>query len=98
MDIKKFKSTGAAYVHNVNHNPGDPTPMVWPTNYTKLASSTMFTLFWGGDVFAPNTTYQNKNIKDYLQEKFIDCYKHLARYNLRFLIVRSKYSRFTLFY
>ncbi|CAG8775682.1 10092_t:CDS:2, partial [Acaulospora morrowiae] len=49
LDMKRFKETGAAYVHNTNHQPGDSLPMVWPTNYTKLASSTMFTLFWGGD-------------------------------------------------
>ncbi|KAG9296107.1 hypothetical protein G9A89_011960 [Geosiphon pyriformis] len=80
MDITKFKATGAAFVHNVHHKSGDPPqPMVWPTNYTKLASSTMFTLFWAGNVYAPKATYQNKNLKDYLQEKFIDCYKNLAR-------------------
>ncbi|CAG8433715.1 11275_t:CDS:2 [Ambispora gerdemannii] len=80
MDITNFKATGAAYVQNVHHQAGDPPqPMVWPTNYTKLASSTMFTLFWAGDVFAPNATYQNKNLKEYLQGKFIDCYKYLAR-------------------
>ncbi|CAG8554522.1 5783_t:CDS:2, partial [Racocetra fulgida] len=38
LDIEQFKSTGAAYVHNTNHSPGEPPlPMVWPTNYTKLA-------------------------------------------------------------
>ncbi|CAG8464688.1 11322_t:CDS:10 [Ambispora leptoticha] len=80
MDITGFKATGAAYVQNVNHKAGDPPQqMVWPTNYTKLASSTMFTLFWAGDVFAPNATYQNKNLKEFLQGKFIDCYKYLAR-------------------
>ncbi|PKY22164.1 glycoside hydrolase [Rhizophagus irregularis] len=79
LDITKFKTTGAAYVHNTNHKPGDSLPMVWPTNYTKLASSTMFTLFWGGDVFAPNTTYEGVNVKEFLQEKYVNCYKHLAR-------------------
>ncbi|CAJ0843020.1 16713_t:CDS:10 [Entrophospora sp. SA101] len=80
LDMTKFKSTGAAYVHNTNHKPdGSSLPMVWPTNYTKLASSTMFTLFWGGDVFAPNTLYEGVNIKDFLQEKFVNCYKNLAR-------------------
>ncbi|CAG8617955.1 6459_t:CDS:10 [Cetraspora pellucida] len=80
LDMEQFKATGAAYVHNTNHNPGEPSlPMVWPTNYTKLASSTMFTLFWGGDVFAPETKYEGMNVKDFLQEKYINCYKHLAR-------------------
>lgn len=37
LNMKAFKETGAAYVHNTNAVPGDPLPMVWPTNYTKLA-------------------------------------------------------------
>lgn len=28
MNIKNFKETGAAYVHNTNAVPGDPLPMV----------------------------------------------------------------------
>ncbi|CAG8712803.1 14817_t:CDS:2, partial [Dentiscutata heterogama] len=80
LNMEEFKATGAAYVHNTHHSPGEPPlPMVWPTNYTKLASSTMFTLFWGGDVFAPETKYEGINVKDFLQEKYINCYKHLAK-------------------
>ncbi|CAI2171442.1 2950_t:CDS:10 [Funneliformis geosporum] len=78
LDMTKFKTTGAAYVHNMNHKPGDSLPMVWPTNYTKLASSTMFTLFWGGDVFAPNNTCEGVNVQEFLQTKYVNCYKHLA--------------------
>jgi hypothetical protein len=33
MNIKNFKETGAAYVHNTNAVPGDPLPMV---NYANL--------------------------------------------------------------
>ncbi|RIB29178.1 Glycoside Hydrolase Family 5 protein [Gigaspora rosea] len=80
LNLEEFKATGAAYVHNTHHSPGEPPlPMVWPTNYTKLASSTMFTLFWGGDVFAPETKYEGINVKDFLQEKYINCYKYLAK-------------------
>ncbi|KAF9432345.1 hypothetical protein BGZ76_010936 [Entomortierella beljakovae] len=79
LDITKFKSTGAAYVHNTNQYPGDSPPMVWPTNYTKLAASTMFTLFWAGDTFAPNKSYQGETIQQFLQNRYIECYQHLAR-------------------
>ncbi|CAG8444236.1 9167_t:CDS:2 [Diversispora eburnea] len=72
LDMNQFKTTGAAYVHNTNHKPGDFLPMVWPTNYTKLASSTMFTLFWGGDVFAPESLYEGVNVKEFLQDKYIN--------------------------
>ncbi|KAG0054957.1 hypothetical protein BGZ83_009941 [Gryganskiella cystojenkinii] len=79
LDLTKFKTTGAAYVHNTNQFPGDSPPMVWPTNYTKLAASTMFTLFWAGDTFAPNKMYQGEPIQQFLQNRYLECYQHLAR-------------------
>ncbi|KAI8595996.1 glycoside hydrolase superfamily [Dissophora ornata] len=79
LDMTKFKATGAAYVHNTNQFPGDSPPMVWPTNYTKLAASTMFTLFWAGDTFAPNKTYQGVPIQQFLQNRYFECYRNLAR-------------------
>ncbi|KAF1806066.1 glycoside hydrolase superfamily [Mucor lusitanicus] len=79
MNMKNFKETGAAYVHNTNAVPGDPLPMVWPTNYTKLASCTMFTLFFAGDTFAPKTQYQGKPIQQFLNDCFINTYHHLAQ-------------------
>ncbi|KAF9566428.1 hypothetical protein EC968_003739 [Mortierella alpina] len=79
LDLTKFKETGAAYVHNTNQFPGDSPPMVWPTNYTKLAASTMFTLFWAGDTFAPNKMYQGEPIQQFLQNRYLECYHHLAR-------------------
>ncbi|KAI9498937.1 glycoside hydrolase superfamily [Zychaea mexicana] len=78
MDIRAFKETGAAYVHNTNAVPGDPLPMVWPTNYTKLASCTMFTLFFAGDTFAPKHTYQGESIQQFLTNSFINAFQHLA--------------------
>ncbi|KAG0340879.1 hypothetical protein BG004_006236 [Podila humilis] len=79
LDLTKFKTTGAAYVHNTNQFPGDSPPMVWPTNYTKLAASTMFTLFWAGDTFAPKKMYQGEPIQQFLQNRYLECYKHLAK-------------------
>ncbi|KAI8076913.1 glycoside hydrolase superfamily [Halteromyces radiatus] len=79
LDIKSFKETGAAYVHNTNAIPGDPLPMVWPTNYTKLACCTMFTLFWAGDVFAPKHKFEGQSIQQLLQSSFINAFQHLAQ-------------------
>lgn len=79
LDLRKFKATGAAYVHNTNQEAGDSPPMVWPTNYTKLAASTMFTLFWAGDTFAPNKMYQGEPIQQFLQNRYFACYNHLAQ-------------------
>ncbi|KAI7886667.1 glycoside hydrolase [Lichtheimia hyalospora FSU 10163] len=78
MDIRAFKETGAAYVHNTNAVPGDPLPMVWPTNYTKLACCTMFTLFFAGDTFAPQHTYNGQSIQQLLSSCFIQAFAHLA--------------------
>ncbi|RPJ52402.1 MAG: hypothetical protein EHM21_00235, partial [Chloroflexi bacterium] len=50
--------TGAAIVHQVH---GDPfPPMVWPTNGARLAAATMFTLFFGGNDFAPHTLIEGE--------------------------------------
>ncbi|KAL0098124.1 glycoside hydrolase family 5 protein [Phycomyces blakesleeanus] len=78
MNMRSFKETGAAYVHNTNVVPGDPLPMVWPTNYTKLAACTMFTLFFAGDTFAPKRLYEGQTIQKLLNTSFINAYQHLA--------------------
>ncbi|KAJ3030404.1 UNVERIFIED_CONTAM: hypothetical protein HDU68_009218 [Siphonaria sp. JEL0065] len=78
MDITAFDAVGAAHVHNFNDGVKNPH-QYWPTNYGKLACATMFTLFFGGNVFAPNTKYNGINVSTFLQEKYIACYTHLAR-------------------
>jgi len=76
MDITKFSETGAALVHAVH---GDPLPrMIWPTNYAKLATATMFTLSFGGDDFAPQTTVEGEPVQEYLQRHYIDAVKQVA--------------------
>lgn len=52
--------------------------MIWPTNYLKLASATMFTVFFAGDDFAPLSTYKGKSCQQFLQDHYIACYQHLA--------------------
>jgi hypothetical protein len=44
-----------------NSNSGPPIlpKMIWPTNTFKLACATMFTLFWGGEQFAPQFMVDN---------------------------------------
>jgi len=76
LDISKFSETGAAVVHQVH---GDPFPrMIWPTNETKLAAATMFTLFFGGNDFAPQTEVDGKPVQEYLQRHYIDAIKQVA--------------------
>jgi hypothetical protein len=77
LDITKFQQTGAAIVHATH---GDPFPrMIWPTNGWKLAAATMYTLFFGGDDFAPGLTVDGEPIQGYLQRHFLGAAREVAR-------------------
>ena len=76
MDVTRFSEAGAAIVHAIH---GDPFPrMIWPTNYDKLAAATMFTLFFGGDDFAPQTRVDGEPVQEFLQRHYIDAIKQVA--------------------
>lgn len=77
MDITRFHETGAAFLHQIH---GDPLPqMIWPTNATKLAAATMFTLFFGGNDFAPHIKVQGEPIQEFLQRHHINAFKEVAK-------------------
>jgi len=77
MDITKFHQTGAAFTHQ---ECGDPFPkMIWPSNYSKFACATMFTLFFGGNVFAPQTYVDGIPVQEYLQGHYINAVKQVAQ-------------------
>ena len=76
LDMTKFKATGAAIVHATH---GDPFPrMIWPTNYGKLANLTMWTLFFGGNDFAPQTMIEGVPAQEYLQSHYFNAIKQVA--------------------
>ena len=76
LDITKFQQTGAAIVHATH---GDPFPrMIWPTNGWKLAAATMYTLFFGGDDFAPGLRVDGEPIQSYLQRHYLGALRRLA--------------------
>ncbi len=77
MDITRLAETGAAISHQMH---GDPFPrMIWPSNYTKLGCATMFTLFFGGDEFAPRTQIGGLPVQEYLQSHYIKAMMQVAR-------------------
>lgn len=69
FEMQNFKATAAAIVHQTH---GSPFPkMRWASNYSKLAAGTMFTLFFAGNDFAPETKIDGVSIQDYLQNHYI---------------------------
>ncbi|KAK6358966.1 hypothetical protein TWF696_000138 [Orbilia brochopaga] len=87
LDPKKFRETGAAafYTPESEYAPEEecrfksPSDRLWPTNYGKCAVLTMFTLFFGGEKWAPNcVTPDGENIGTVLRRAYCNAYAHLA--------------------
>ena len=77
MDLTKFHASGAAILYQEY---GDPFPrMVWPSNASKLACATLFSLFFAGNDFAPQTRVDDQPIQDYLQGHYIAAMQQVAR-------------------
>ena len=92
LDYRHFKHNDAAIVHNTwtdSTNKREFPKMIWPTNYTKYACATMFTLFFGGRTFAPKCLVDGVNIQDYLQSHFINAIAYLASHVRDLGIVRT---------
>jgi hypothetical protein len=75
LDVAHFRATGAANIY-----PFDAEPFVvhWQTNYGRLASATMFTLFFGGDTFAPNRRIDGETLQSFLQRHYLNAVKQVA--------------------
>jgi hypothetical protein len=52
--------------------------MVWPSNASKLASATMFSLFFAGNDFAPWTEVEGEPAQEYLQRHYIAAIQQVA--------------------
>ena len=77
MDVATLHETGAALLHQ-KHG-GDFPQLMWANNYYRFASFTMFTLFFGGETFAPDLLIDGRNIQDYLQEHYVSAFAQVAR-------------------
>ncbi|CAG8496433.1 9253_t:CDS:2 [Diversispora eburnea] len=78
LNIRNFADTEAAIVHNTYKKLDEFPKMVWSTNYYKLVSATMFTLFYSGNLYAKKCVVDGVNIQEYLQSHFCNAYKKLA--------------------
>lgn len=72
LDPQHFKNTLAARIHYDSTKPESFTKMVWATNYYRLASELMFTMFFSGKLFFPKCVINGVNVQDFLQSHFID--------------------------
>ncbi|CAG8569877.1 5602_t:CDS:2 [Acaulospora morrowiae] len=78
FNMRNFAATDAAIVHNTYKDLENFPKMVWSTNYYKLVSATMFTLFYSGSLYAKKCIVDGVNIQEYLQSHFCNAYKVLA--------------------
>jgi len=52
--------------------------MIWPTNNNKFAAATLFTLFFGGNDFAPHTRIDGIPVQEFLQSHYINAMMQVA--------------------
>ncbi|TDL18255.1 glycoside hydrolase family 5 protein [Rickenella mellea] len=82
FDLANLEETGAAWLKGVKGGGHTEEERgVWPCGYQKLASSTMWTCFWAGDVFAPKVKIglDGKGVQEFLQERFLGAWDVLVR-------------------
>ncbi|KAJ6551568.1 glycoside hydrolase family 5 protein [Mycena capillaripes] len=83
INPRNFTATQAAIVHCEyplahDSDPASLPAMIWSTNYGRLLSQTLFTLFFAGRDFAPRCVIDGKNIQDYLQSHYIEAMGQMA--------------------
>lgn len=82
FDLTALEETGAAYIGGVKVPGVEVDRGRWPTGYQKLACSTMNTLFWAGEMFAPKMLVDRNgekvHVQTFLQDAYLDCYDWLV--------------------
>ena len=78
FEPKNLHQSGAAMLHQ---EMGAQYPqMQWFSNQLRLACATMFTLFFGGNDFAPGIVIDGEPVQNYLQEHYIEAFGVLAHH------------------
>lgn len=81
LDFTRFHDTGAANVMSDVFDEKEPNSyplMHWTNNYLRFANATMWTLFFGGNLFAPLVKVDGKKAQDFLQNHFFESFKQVA--------------------
>jgi hypothetical protein len=82
LDVTKFDVSEAAFTMQHRYDPDNPDTypaMAWLQNYGRFATCTMFTLFFGGNDFAPLCRIEGIPVQDYLQDHFINAIKEVTK-------------------
>jgi len=70
----------ALYHKSKKHPDGKPFPkMIWPSNYNRYATATMFSLFFAGKTYAADLQIEGENVQNWLQNRYIAAFKHAQR-------------------
>lgn len=86
LDFTTFHDAGAAHVMQYNYDYArggrqeDRYPMMtWANNYRQPANAIMWTLFFAGDVFAPQFRIDGRSAQDFFQSHYIGAMREVAR-------------------
>ncbi|MDR1277589.1 MAG: cellulase family glycosylhydrolase [Treponema sp.] len=82
MDLERLDLSGAAITRQryAEFHGGRPFPkMAWPGNYNRYAAATLFTLFFAGNVYAPDLMIEGERVQDWLQGHYIAALRHCYR-------------------
>jgi len=74
MDLDRLEAAGAAIITQKGSG-----KMIWPVNYSLYAAATMFTVFFAGNVFAPELKIDGISAQDWLQEQYMAAFRHCYR-------------------
>lgn len=80
LEPHHFEATMACKLHHYAKDPEKYTKMVWATNYHRLASEVMFTMFFSGKTYLPKAQIDGVNIQTYLQTHFINAFAFLLNH------------------
>ncbi|MFX1573566.1 MAG: cellulase family glycosylhydrolase [Promethearchaeota archaeon] len=81
LDFSKFDEAEAAFVMQYRYKPEDVNSyphLHWISNSLRFANGTMWTLFFGGNDFAPICKVNGINARDYLQNHYFNAIKQVA--------------------